>query len=211
MRGLLVDMANQDTVPPWEEKVLAALDAGEIDQALNALIAECGQAILAYCLARLGDDAIAHDVAQDVFVAVWQALPGFRREASLRTWLFVIAHNRCAKRRESLGRFRRLFSSGLDKIVEEAQPDPADPPEEAVLKHQQAERLRRALAKLKRKERDLLTMYYMEELSLEKIAERYSVARETVRQQLIKAQQKCKQLMDDKHYDAERTRTTRRP
>jgi RNA polymerase sigma-70 factor (ECF subfamily) len=135
-------MANQDTLPAWEEKVLAALDAGEIDQALTALIAECGQAILAYCLARLGDDAIAHDVAQDIFVAVWQALPGFRRESSLRTWLFVIAHHRCATRRASLGRFRRLFSSGIDTIGEEAQPDPTDPPEETVHKHQQAERLR---------------------------------------------------------------------
>src|SRR6266700_5505983 len=146
-------MANQDALPPWEEKTLAALDAGEIDKALNALIAGCGQAILAYCLARLGDDALAHDVAQDVFVAVWQALPGFRREASLRTWLFVIAHHRCATRRASLGRFRRLFASGLDQTVEEAQPDPADPPEEAVLKRQQAERVRRALGQLRRKER----------------------------------------------------------
>jgi len=129
-------------------------------------------------------------------VAIWQALPGFRREASLRTSLFVIAHNRCAKRRESLGRFRRMFSPGLDKIVEEAQPDPADPPEEAVLKRQQAERLRRALSKLRHKERDLLTMYYIEELSLDKIAERYSVSRSTVSKQLLEAQQKLKRMMN---------------
>src|SRR5215475_9782023 len=170
-------MADQDTLPAWEEQALAALDAGEIDQALTALIAGCGQAILAYCLGRLGDTALAHDVAQDVFVAVWQALPNFRRESSLRTWLFVIAHHRCATHRASLKRFRRVFSSGLDTTVETAQPDPADPPEEAVLKHQQAERVRRALGKLRRKERDLLTMYYIEELSLDKIAKRYSVSR----------------------------------
>jgi RNA polymerase sigma factor (sigma-70 family) len=64
-----------------------------------------------------------------------------------------------------------------------------------VIKQQQAERLRYTLKKLRRKERDLLTMYYIEELSLEKIAERYSVARETVRQQLIEAQQKLKRMM----------------
>ena len=64
-----------------------------------------------------------------------------------------------------------------------------------MIKQQQAERLRYTLKKLRRKERDLLTMYYIEELSLEKIAERYSVARETVRQQLIEAQQKLKRMM----------------
>jgi RNA polymerase sigma-70 factor (ECF subfamily) len=195
VRGLPLDMASQDTSPTWEEQALAALDAGEIDQALTALIAGYSQAILAYCLARLGDAALAHDVAQDVFVAVWHALPGFRREASLRTWLFVIAHHRCAKRRASLGRFRRLFASGLDTTVVQAQPDPADPPEETVLKQQQAERLRRALGKLRHKERDLLTMYYIEELSLDRIAARYSVSRGTVRKQLVEAQEKLKRIM----------------
>jgi RNA polymerase sigma-70 factor (ECF subfamily) len=86
-----------------------------------------------------------------------------------------------------------------------------DSPEEVVSKHQQVERLRRALAAMKRKERDLLTMYYLEELSLDQIAARYSVSRETVRQQVLKAQQKCKQLMEDSPDATERTRPPRHP
>ena len=196
MRGLPGDMAHQDTLSAWEEKALAALDTGETDQALNALIAGCGQAILAYCIARLGDEAIANDVAQEVFAAAWEALPDFRRESSLRTWIFVIAHHRCANRRRTIGRFRRIFSQGIDETVEEAQPDPADLPEAAVIKRQQAEQVRRALGRLRRKERDLLTMYYIEELSLDKIAERYSVSRGTVSRQLLEAQQKLKRMVN---------------
>src|SRR5262245_49104366 len=126
-------MENQDALPPWEEKALAALDAGEIDQALNALIEGCGRAILAYCIARIGDHDIANDVAQEVFVAIWKALPGFRGESSLRTWIFVIAHNRCAKHRGIIGRLSQMFFSARDKTVEEAQPDPSDAPEEVVI------------------------------------------------------------------------------
>jgi RNA polymerase sigma-70 factor (ECF subfamily) len=33
------------------------------------------------------------DLWQDIFVAVWRALPCYRGEASLRTWLYRIAHN----------------------------------------------------------------------------------------------------------------------
>ena len=33
------------------------------------------------------------DLFQDVFLAVWRALPGFRGDASVRTWLYRIAHN----------------------------------------------------------------------------------------------------------------------
>jgi len=180
---------------PWDEKALAALDAQQYDTALGALMQSYQQEVLAYCIARLGENDIAHDVAQEVFVAIWEALPGFRRESSLRTWILVIAHHRCANHRRTIGRFGRMFSYGIDKTQQEAQPDPADSPEAAVMQQQQAERLRHALAKLRRKERDLLSMYYIEELSLEKIAERYSVARETVRQQVIDAQHKLKRMM----------------
>src|ERR1700687_3118648 len=101
-------MDKQNAVPLWETQALAALDAGQIDQALTALVDGCGRAILAYCLARLGDEGIAQDGAEDVFVAIWKALPGFRRESSLRTWIFVIAHHRCAHRRGLLARLRSL-------------------------------------------------------------------------------------------------------
>src|SRR5262245_63371460 len=33
------------------------------------------------------------DLAQDIYLAVWRALPGFRGDASVRTWLYRIAHN----------------------------------------------------------------------------------------------------------------------
>src|SRR3954452_16449093 len=33
------------------------------------------------------------DLFQDIFFAVWRALPGFRGDASARTWLYRIAHN----------------------------------------------------------------------------------------------------------------------
>jgi RNA polymerase sigma-70 factor (ECF subfamily) len=159
VRGLSLDMENQDAFPPWEEKALAALDTGKIDKALNALVEGCGRDILAYCIVRLGDNEIANDVAQEVFVAIWEALPSFRRESSLRTWIFVIAHHRCANRRRTIRRFGRIFSYGIDKTEQGDQPDPVDPPEAAVIKRQQAERLRHALEKLRRKERDLLIMY----------------------------------------------------
>jgi RNA polymerase sigma-70 factor (ECF subfamily) len=43
----------------------------------------------------LGNDAQAEDVTQDVFIRVWKALPGYRGEASLSTWIYAIARNAC--------------------------------------------------------------------------------------------------------------------
>jgi len=48
--------------------------------------------ILRYLAARIGQDA-AEDVAQDVFVRIYAALPRFRGESQLSTWIYRIASN----------------------------------------------------------------------------------------------------------------------
>ncbi|MCC6177382.1 MAG: RNA polymerase sigma factor, partial [Chloroflexi bacterium] len=45
-----------------------------------------------YLAARVGEDA-ADDVAQDVFVRIYAALPGFRGESQVTTWIYRIASN----------------------------------------------------------------------------------------------------------------------
>jgi RNA polymerase sigma-70 factor (ECF subfamily) len=45
------------------------------------------------CGAYAASAADRDDLCQDIFVAVWRALPGYRGDASVRTWLYRIAHN----------------------------------------------------------------------------------------------------------------------
>ncbi|MEO0527059.1 MAG: RNA polymerase sigma factor, partial [Bacteroidota bacterium] len=42
-----------------------------------------------------GDGDIAKDVAQEVFVKVWQHLESFREESSISTWIYRISVNTC--------------------------------------------------------------------------------------------------------------------
>nr|WP_302252985.1 sigma factor [uncultured Alistipes sp.] len=46
------------------------------------------------------DRSLAQDLAQDVFVRVWQHLPAFRGESSVGTWIFRIATNVCLRQGE---------------------------------------------------------------------------------------------------------------
>jgi DNA-directed RNA polymerase specialized sigma24 family protein len=41
----------------------------------------------------LGDRSLAEETAQDVFVRIWKALPGYRADASLSTWIYAITRN----------------------------------------------------------------------------------------------------------------------
>ena len=57
-----------------------------------------------HCYRMLGSFQDAEDVLQDTLLAAWQGLGGFEERASLRTWLYRIATNRCLNARRSAGR-----------------------------------------------------------------------------------------------------------
>ncbi len=46
-----------------------------------------------FCCARRSDPSDRQDLFQEIAKALWTALPGFRRDASERTWLYRIAQN----------------------------------------------------------------------------------------------------------------------
>jgi RNA polymerase sigma-70 factor (TIGR02960 family) len=57
-----------------------------------------------HCYRMLGSVQDAEDVLQDALLAAWQGLGGFEGRASLRTWLYKIATNRCLNARRAASR-----------------------------------------------------------------------------------------------------------
>jgi len=63
-------------------------------------------------------DRMAEDVYQETLLAAWRAIPGFKEEASLKTWLYAIAGYKCADAIRSLARQPHL------EQLDEATPSP---------------------------------------------------------------------------------------
>src|SRR5262245_60227276 len=68
------------------------------------------------CAAYGPGAADREDLWQDIFLAVWRALPGYRGDASARTWLYRIAHN-VALTWQARNRRRHLRETHLDGDV----------------------------------------------------------------------------------------------
>ena len=89
------------------------------------------------------DAARQEDLVQEIWFAVWRALPGFRDECSERTFIFRIAHNRAVSH---VDHWQRRRTDTLDDNATFLAPDPD--PEHALSQQQRHERLRHAVQSL---------------------------------------------------------------
>jgi RNA polymerase sigma-70 factor (ECF subfamily) len=77
--------------------------AGDGD-AFRALTESHHRELQVHCYRMLGSFQDAEDALQDTLLAAWQGLGGFEGRASIRTWLYRIATNRCLNARRSTSR-----------------------------------------------------------------------------------------------------------
>jgi RNA polymerase sigma-70 factor (TIGR02960 family) len=83
--------------------LIARARAGDAD-AFQSLIEPHRRELLVHCYRMLGSFQDAEDILQEVLVAAWQGLGGFEERASIRTWLYRIATNRCLNALRSASR-----------------------------------------------------------------------------------------------------------
>jgi RNA polymerase sigma-70 factor, ECF subfamily len=110
-------------------------------------------------LAALGRPEDAEDAVQDAFIQAWRHLPGFRGEATFRTWLLTIVWRKALDRRRArLAWWKRVaaVADDGDAFAEIAHAGPG--PERAALARDEARRVGQAIAKLSPTLRDTLLL-----------------------------------------------------
>ncbi|MBL0169993.1 MAG: RNA polymerase sigma factor [Gemmatimonadaceae bacterium] len=99
----LLNPASTTAAPPAQILPDVAAAAAGDRQAFERLYREQVDRVYALCVRMLGDRMIAEEVTQDVFVRVWEKLPGFRGEAAFSTWIHRVTVNVVLSRRKSVG------------------------------------------------------------------------------------------------------------
>lgn len=131
----------------------------------------------------LGDPVAAEDVAQEVFMRLWERPHLYDpRRGSLAAFLSVMARSRALDRHRAesaLDRARLRFAD-----VEAFKPVAAEPAQDELERRDERERLRQALLRLPHTQRQTVALAYGRELNSAEIARVMHVGRATARSRL---------------------------
>jgi RNA polymerase sigma-70 factor (ECF subfamily) len=128
------------------------------------------------CYNLLGNRQDAEDVAQEVFVKVYQEARGFRAESKISTWLYRIAVNLSLnhRRKQKWDRYLDIFAFSKDRRENPAEVLEApeeDRPDRQLEKKERSRILREALETLPGRQRVAMILHKFEGLSYQEIAE----------------------------------------
>ena len=111
----------------------------------------------------LGNHDDADEATQETFVKAWSALSGFRGESRLSTWLVRIALNTA----RSIPRGRRQAADAAGLV---GAPDPSESPLSTLERGESRRRVRRAVATLPPRQREVVTLKVYSDLTYEEVA-----------------------------------------
>ena len=157
--------------------------------AFDALIERWHEPLWRYLRRLLGDVDAAAETLQDTWIRVLRALPGLREPGRLRPWLFTIA------RRTAMDRLRRKYAEPAAMPLDDV--DVAGP-EEGLEPALELDTMHAELQRMPVVEREVLVLFYLEELTLEQLAEVLAVPLGTVKSRLFRARRMLRRQMTEK-------------
>jgi RNA polymerase sigma-70 factor, ECF subfamily len=161
-------------------------------EAFYSLVRPCERAIYVAAMSIVNNPADAEEIAQEAVLKALVHLAGFRSEAKFSTWLIQITINEARSR---LRKDRRHLYESTDepRTDEEGDYSPKDfadwreIPSEALKRDELRNALKRALATLPLKYREVLILRDIQNLSIEETAEILGISEGNVKTRLLRA------------------------
>jgi RNA polymerase sigma-70 factor (ECF subfamily) len=181
-------MTSADTTSLEQERLcVRAAQRGDTD-AFCRLVDSYDRRVLYFILRFLPDAHQALDVLQDVWLTLLRRLPELRAPEAFRVWLYQIAHDKVVTLLRRQRREKQAHEALLNHRREEAGGH------ELTVEH--AELVHRGLERLSAEHREVLTLRFLEGLSLEEIAEAVRCNLGTVKSRLHYARQALRHCVE---------------
>jgi RNA polymerase sigma-70 factor, ECF subfamily len=171
------------------ERLLVIRAQARDHEAFRELVERYQRRLLYYIRRILGDGCDSSDVLQDVWLRVFLKLASLRAPEAFRVWLYKIAHDETVSHLRKCSKKCTVSDDG-DLVIAEVDPwNGMDILENAELVH-------RSLERLSQPHREVLTLRFLEDLSLAEIAEVIGCEMGTVKSRLHYAKASLREEME---------------
>lgn len=165
----------------------AVVPGSEKEAVIERWMDAYGTMLLRMCCIMLKDYALAEDAAQETFVKAYRHLEHFQNANPLseKSWLTQIAVNTCRDYRRSAW-FRHVDrATAVEDVPQSAEPPNLD-----------GDDLMQAILRLPAKYREVILLYFYQDLKYEDIAQIIGVSKSTVHSRIKKAARKLREALE---------------
>jgi RNA polymerase sigma-70 factor, ECF subfamily len=176
-----------------EELTLEVLGTEDKEVIIDEIMNRYGQEVLQLVFSYVNNRSVAEDLTQDIFVKCYKGLHTYSGKSKLRTWLWRIAINHC----------KDFLKSWYNKNVVITEEEPLNNTtkkemvEQTVIQRQEDDQLISAIMMLPIKYREVIYLFYYEELSIKEIASLTEVGDNTVKTRLRRAKELLKERLEE--------------
>lgn len=174
--------------PLSDTELIARLAKGD-QRAMPQLFARHRTRVHRFALRRVRSQAMAEELVNETFLAVWQQAARFAGASSVTTWMLAIARNK------SVSALRIRREEALDEDAAAAIPDGADSAETMSAKGGKASALRVCVDRLPDEQRVVMDLVYYHEQSVQEVAEVLGIPENTVKTRMIYARKKLSEML----------------
>lgn len=173
-------------MPPLDNRLVQSKPQTE-QQAFEALYYEHARLVRGVLFNLVGERFL-EDLTQEVFVKVWKGMARFDARSSLRTWIYRVTVNAAM---DFLRRGSRMEVSGIDKARWERLEDTQA---SLLERNENRQAVQVALLELEQTHRAVVVLHYLEDLSIESVAEVLEVPVGTVKSRLHNSRERLREI-----------------
>ncbi|WP_339997052.1 sigma-70 family RNA polymerase sigma factor [Priestia aryabhattai] len=160
---------------------------------IDEIMDQYGQEILQLAYSYVNSVAVAEDLTQEIFIKCYKNLYKYSGRSKFRTWLWQIAINHCKDFLKSW--YNKNIIPATDYFPNHI--SEKENIEEAVIQHEEDHELMSAVMKLPTKYKEVIYLFYYEELLIKDIALVTKTGTNTVKTRLRRAKSLLKEMLEE--------------
>ncbi len=164
------------------------------DKAFDFLVKKYQRGVHALAERKIGDFHTAEEITQDTFLQAYKKLSALKNPHCFEGWLYVIANRLCIDWiRKQKPEMQSLENTALEEIEEASYKNYVSEQQRTRSAERHHDIVKKLLEKLPERERTVVTLYYLSEMTIREISESLGVSAKTISSRLSRARKRLKE------------------